>query len=229
MFPIKEKEDFQKLNKLLSLKGQVRAVRLQDKLGEQNYHQNAEKLHKPLIDTSKDTAENLTKTIMETYIKSNKAIENLNYKLLEIKNDKGIFATFLISPLSKITNPENTTQFIIVKDSSSNRVTDLLIINTIPITSHVNLLIFRDTGEVLELKEDLLKMITHKNYIVDLVSLAGKKLMYDFAKEIHFDVRSQGRKSTRDHTLINMLKSPGLMVSASGISTIFVPSDPDEL
>ena len=47
--------------------------------------------------------------------------------------DRGILATYLMSPLSKITNPENTTQFKLVKDSSSSRVNALLIHNTIPI------------------------------------------------------------------------------------------------
>ena len=54
--------------------------------------------------------------------------------------------------------------------------------------------------------------------------------MYDFAEEMHFDVRGRGRKHTRDSTLINLLKSPGLMVSASGVSnTISIPSNGDEL
>ena len=43
-----------------------------------------------------------------------------------------------MSPLSNRTNPEKTTQFRLVKDSSSNRVNDLLIHNTIPITFHDN-------------------------------------------------------------------------------------------
>ena len=73
-------------------------------------------------------------------------------------------------------------------------------------------------------------MITNKNYNVDLASLADKKLMYDFAKEMHFDTKAQGNKSTRDRTLIKLLKSPGLMVSASGVlKTIFLSSDPDDL
>ena len=40
-------------------------------------------------------------------------------------NDRGKLATYLMSPLSKIINPENTTQFKLVKDSTSNRVNDL--------------------------------------------------------------------------------------------------------
>ena len=73
-------------------------------------------------------------------------------------------------------------------------------------------------------------MITNKNYNVDLASLQDMKLMYDFAKEMNFDTKALGNKSTRDRTLIKLLKSPGLMVSASGVSkTIFLSSDPDEV
>ena len=135
-----------------------------------------------------------------------------------------------MSPLSKITNPENTSQFKLLKDSSSNRVIDLKINKTIPITLYGNILTFRDAGKEFELTGDLLKMITNKNYNVDLASLQDKKLKYDFAKEMNFDLKAVGNKSTRDRTLIKLLKSPGLIVSASGVSkTIFSSSDPDEL
>ena len=96
-------------------------------------------------------------------------------------NDRGILATSLMSPLSKITNPENSSQFKLVKDHNSNRVNVLLIKNTIPITLYNNLLTFRDTGKEFELKGNLLKMTTNSNYNVDHASLAHKKLMYDFA------------------------------------------------
>ena len=144
-------------------------------------------------------------------------------------NDRGIITSYLLSPLAKITNPENSTQFKLVKDSSSNRVNDLLRHNSKPITLHENLLTFRDSNKQFELKGDLLKMITNKNYNVDLASLQDKKIMYDFAKEMNFDMRAPGNKSTRDRPLIKLLKSPGLIVSASAISkTIFLSSDPDE-
>ena len=92
------------------------------------------------------------------------------------------------------------------------------------------MLTFRDTNKQFELKGDLLEMITNSKFNVDLASLADKKLMYDFAKEMHFDQNAVGNKSSRDRKLIKLLKSPGLTVSASGVSkTIFLSSDPDEL
>ena len=45
-----------------------------------------------------------------------------------------------------------------------------------------------------------------------------------------FDVQAQRNNSTRDCTLMKLLKSPGLMVSVSGVSkTIFLSSDLDNL
>ena len=188
------------------------------------------KVFEPVTKSLENTSENLTKVITETSIINNLAIENIIGKLLEIMIDRGILATYLMSLLSRITNPENTTQFKLVKDHNSNRVNDLLINNTIPITLYGNILTFRDTGTNFELKDDLLEMITNNKFNVDLSSLQDKKLMYDFAKEMHFDRKALGNKSIRDRKLIKLLNSPGLMVSASGVSkTIFLSSDPNEL
>ena len=145
-------------------------------------------------------------------------------------NDRGILATYLMSPLSKITILENTSQFKLVKDHISNRVNDLLMKNKNTITLHGNMLTFRDTNEQFELKGGLLEMITNSKFNVDLASSSDKKLMYDFAKEMKFDTKAVGNKSIRDRKLIKSLNSPGLKVSASGISkTIFLSSDPNEL
>ena len=60
----------------------------------------------------------------ETSIKNNQALENLNNKILEIMNDRGIISSFSLCPLPKTTNPENTSQFGLVKDSDCSRVGD---------------------------------------------------------------------------------------------------------
>ena len=230
LYSIKDREDLENLTELVSLQEQVKVVRLQDKLGEQNFHEDMKKVFETVTKSIENTSENLTKSITETSIKNNLAIENININLLEIMNDRGILATYLMSPLSRITNPENKSQFKLVKDHNSNRVNDLLMKNKIPITLYGNMLTFRDTNKQFELTGDLLEMVTNKDYNVDHASLADKKLMFDFAKEMHFYMKAVGKKPTRDKTLIKLLKSPGLIVSASGVSkTIFLSSDPDEL
>ena len=188
------------------------------------------KVFEPVTKSLENTSEKLTKAITETSIKNNQATENIHNNFLEIMNDRGILATYLMSPLSRITNPENSSQFKLVKDPSSNRVNDLKTNKTIPVTLYGNMLTFRDTNKQFELKGDLLEMITNSKFNVDLASLSDKKLMYDFAKEMHCDLNTPGNKSTRDRKLIKLLNSPSLMVSASGISkAIFLSSDPNEL
>ena len=195
LYSFKNREDLENLEELVSLQDQVKVVKLQDKLGRQNFHEDMKKVFEPVTKSIENTSQNLTKAITETSIKNNLAIENINNNLLEIMNDRGILATYLMSPLSKITNPENTTQFKLVKDSSSNRVNDLKINKTIPITLYGNILTFRDTGKEFELTGDLLETITNTKFNVDLASLQDKKLMFDFAKEMHFDLKAPGNKS----------------------------------
>ena len=157
-------------------------------------------MFEPVTDTIKDTSKNLTKTLTETSKKNNQALEKLNNRPLKIMKDRGMLASYFMSSLSKINNPENSTQFKLVKHSSSKRVNDLLIHETIPFPLYNNLLTFRDTGKEFGLQGDLLKMITNKNYNNDFASLADKKLLYDFAKGMHFDVRGLVNKPTRDRT-----------------------------
>ena len=97
--PNKNLEELEKLNGLVSLQDQVEEVRLQDKLGEQNFQYDAQKALEPRTDTNKSTSESLTKAITETFLKNNEALDNSNKKLPEIINDKGILTFYLLSPL----------------------------------------------------------------------------------------------------------------------------------
>ena len=147
MYAIKNNEELENLKELVSLENQVKVVRPQDKLGKQNFHEDIKIVFEPVTKSLENTSQDITKPITETSNKNNQAIETLNNKLLEIMNDRGILATYLMSPLSKITNPENSSQFKLVKDYNSNRVNDLLMKNTIPITLYNILLTFHDTGK----------------------------------------------------------------------------------
>ena len=79
-------------------------------------------------------------------------------------------------------------------------------------------MIFVDTNKEFKLEGDLLKLITNKNYKIDLASLSDKKLKYDFAREMHFGGKASSKKSKINRTVIRLPKSPGLMISASGVS-----------
>ena len=194
MFPIKDREDLQKLYELISLKNQVQEVRLQDKLGEQNYHEDAKKLFKPMTDEIKNTSEKITRTLTETSNNNNKAIENLNEKILELMNDKGMIAPYLASSLVNLLKPENKSQFGLIKDFNSTKMNDFLINEGIPVTLVSNLLNFRDSKKSFKLEGDLLKAITVYDFNVDHSNQQDRKLIYEFAKEMNFNIKEKGKK-----------------------------------
>ena len=228
LFPIKNREDLKNLNELVSLQNQVNEVRLQDRLGEQNYHEDSKKLFKPMTDVIKSTSENITKTLTENSINNNKAIENLNEKILELMDEKGMIAPYLVSSLSNVFNLENKSQFRLRKDPDSTKLNDFLIHGKIPVTIFSNMITFRDTDKTFRLEGDLLKVITNHKFNVDHSSPQDKKLIYEFAKEMNYDTKNTGRPSVRHNSMIRLLDQPAIM--ASGISkTIILSSDPNEL
>ena len=57
LFPIKDKEDLEKLNELVSLQDEVKVVRLQDKLGKQNFHEDMKKVFQPVTKSLENTSQ----------------------------------------------------------------------------------------------------------------------------------------------------------------------------
>ena len=48
LYSIKDREDLENLNELVSLQDQVKTVRLQDKLGKHNFHEDMKKVVEPI-------------------------------------------------------------------------------------------------------------------------------------------------------------------------------------
>ena len=67
LFAINNREDLDKLEELASLQDQVKVVRLQDKLGKQNFHEDMKKVFEPVTKSLENTSENLTKAITVFY------------------------------------------------------------------------------------------------------------------------------------------------------------------
>ena len=228
LFPIRNVTDLQNLNEAISLQNQVKVAKLQDKLGEQNFHEDMIKVFEPLTDTLKKTSENITKTITENSINNNKAIENLNEKILEMMNDKGLIAPYLASSLVEVFKRDNKSQFRLRKDPNSTKMNDFLIHGTIPVTIFSNMITFRDSNKSFRLEGDLLKVITNYKFNIDHSNPQDKKLIYEFAKEMNYDTKSIGRPSVRHNSRVKLLDQPAIM--ASGFSkTIILSSDPNEL
>ena len=84
MNPIKNIEELKNLNKLVSSENQVKVVRLQDKLGKQNFHEDLKKVFQLVTKSNKNVSEEVADTVTGTSNNNNRALENLNNKFLKI-------------------------------------------------------------------------------------------------------------------------------------------------
>ena len=127
MFSIKNVEYLQKLNESGPLESQVKATRLQSRLGGQNFREDMNKVLEPVTKSFKDVSGEVTKTKIENSLNNNKAIENSNEKILELMNDKVMIARYLASFLVTLFKPENESQFRLIKDLNSTKMNDFII------------------------------------------------------------------------------------------------------
>ena len=56
LYSIKDSEDLENLNELVSLQDQVKVVILQDKLGKQNFHKDMKKVLEPVTKSLENTS-----------------------------------------------------------------------------------------------------------------------------------------------------------------------------
>ncbi len=177
LYSIKNPEELENFNELISLQSQVKEVRLQDKLGEQNDQQNTKNFIEPMTDAIKNTSENLTKTIKETFKKTNKAIEKLNENVLVLMIKKGMIAPYLAFSLVNLFKPENESQYKLTKDRICVRMNDFLINGGIPIALCSNTLTFRDSSKSFKLNGDLLETMTCYDFNVSRSNPKDQKLI----------------------------------------------------
>ena len=97
----------------------------------------------------------------------------------------------------------------------------------VPVFLVSNMLTFRDSNRSFNLDGDLLETMTNYDINVSHSNPKDQKLIYEFGKEMNFNIKQKGRKSDRGKALLNLLKSSAVM--ALGISSKFLPSDPNEI
>ena len=181
-----------------------------------------------MTDAIKDTSENLTKTITENSIDNNKAIENLNERILELMNDKGLIAPYFASSLVNLFKPENKVQKRLKKDLNSTKLNVFLINEGKPVTLFSEMITFRDSNKSFKIDGELLELITNYDFNISHYNPKNQNLIYEFGKEMNFNIKQKGRKSNRLKSMIKLLKSPTIMASGSP-NIIILSSDPDEL
>ena len=76
LYAIKNVDDLENLNELASMQNQVKLVRLQDKLGKQNFQEDMKKVFEPVSESIEDVSEEIMETMAEKSNENNQALEN---------------------------------------------------------------------------------------------------------------------------------------------------------
>ena len=179
-----------------------------------------------MTDIVKDVSNDKTKTVTEPSFKNKRALEILIDKFLKLMNDKCLIAPYLDSSVVNFFKPENKSQFKSIRERNTTRMIDFLVNGGIRVTLICNILTFIDSSKSIKLDGDLLESKTNYGFNDSYSNAQDQKLFFEFGKDVNFKLRQKVRKCPRDQSLINLHKSPAVM--ASGISTIFSPSDPND-
>ena len=99
-----------------SFQNQVKGLKLQEKLGQQNFHYDMKKVFESVAGTVKNVSEEVKEAKTETAKGSKKTFTDLNEKDYELVKDKGIIHSQLATPLLILVAPENKSQFKLFKD-----------------------------------------------------------------------------------------------------------------
>ena len=73
---------------------------------------------------------------------------------------------------------------------------DFLINEGIPVTIFSNIITFRDGNKSFKLDGDLLETITICDFNVSQSNPKDQKLIYEFGKEMNFNIKQKGRQVT---------------------------------
>ena len=154
----------EKLIELVSLQDQVKCLRLQDKLGKQNFHGDMKKVFELITDYVKQTAQETIgapeDTARATELKgeeTNNAINKMGDSIKYAIN----FDLRLTEPLSEVANSKITSQFRLQVNLFSKK---FYITKNVSIAFHGKSLAFIGSNEKSDLEGDILELMTNQNF-----------------------------------------------------------------
>ena len=83
LYSIKSRDDLEKLNDLVSFQSQVKALRFQDKLGNQNFHEDLTKLFETVTKSTEGICENVKKNNDGNLYRERKSTVDLKRQFFE--------------------------------------------------------------------------------------------------------------------------------------------------
>ena len=251
MYSIHNRDDLEKLKKLQETKSSVKAERLKEKLGKQDFHYDMEEVFEPVTENQKQNQtkqqelsekqiqapRDSTQTTTQAIENQTRAIEHssdiLNKNLqksIEDANSNQVDSS-IVKTVSNLLNTQSQFRLEPVEGNPN-----LFIIN--PFTNPQQVLIKGSTmtfqnGNTYYLNDpDLSNFITNTQH--DKIKNIAVK--YNFLRDMNYDLNYGDKKSNRYNVIKSVLQpqiGSGLNFTgqrpANPVVCVFLPTDPDEL
>ena len=240
MYSIHNRDDLEKLKKLQETKSSLKAERLKEKLGKQDFHYDMEEVFEPVTENQKqnqtkqqELSEKQIQALRDSTQTTTQAIENqtraiehssdiLNKNLQKSIKDANSnqVDSSIVKTVSNLLNTQSQFRLEPVEGNLK-----LLIIN--PFTNPQQVLIKGSTmtfqnGNTYYLNDlDLSNFITNTQH--DKIKNIAVK--YNFLRDVNYYLNYGDKKSNRYNFIKSMLQ-PQI---GSGLNFVSLPSDPDEL
>ena len=240
MYSIHNRDDLEKLKKLQETKSSLKAERLKEKLGKQDFHYDMEEVFEPVTENQKqnqtkqqELSEKQIQALRDSTQTTTQAIENqtraiehssdiLNKNLQKSIKDANSnqVDSSIVKTVSNLLNTQSQFRLEPVEGNPN-----LFIIN--PFTNPQQVLIKGSTmtfqnGNTYYLNDpDLSNFITNTQHD----KIKNITVKYNFLRDMKYDLNYGDKKSNR-YIFIKSMLQPQL---GSGLNFVFLPSEPDEL
>ena len=259
MYSIHNRDDLEKLKKLQETKSSLKAERLKQLLGKQDFHYDMEEVFEPVtknqtkqqqqsekqIQALRDSTQTTTQAIRESSNALNKNLQKSikeydeftcrnNQLVTDLVNSNQVDST-IIKTVSNLLNDKNKSQFSLEPVEGNP---NLFIINPIipqQVLIKNNTLTFLSSGNKYNLKDpDLSYFITNAQLDTQPQNV---NLIYSFLNNMKYNINYGDKKSKRYYfikDLINQYIYQHIPYQLSQLGSgfnqyVFLPSDPDEL
>ena len=253
MYSIHNRDDLEKLKKLQETKSSLKAERLKEKLGKQDFHYDMEEVFEPVTEKQskqQELSEKQIQVLRDSTQTTTQAIQDQTRAIQESSNTLNKKLHKSVKEYNKITNRNNQ----IVTDLFNSNQVDSSIVKTVsnllndnnksqfslePVEGSSNLFTINPTdpqqvlikgstmtfenGNTYNLNDPDLQYFMTNTQIDK--EIQNENLIYNFLKDMKYNINYGDKKSHRYYFIKAMLQ----LQIGSGLNFIFLPSDPDEL
>ena len=212
IFIIKNREDYDKLEKYKKSKQKLFEKQSKEKLGDQSFYYDMKQVFEPSIDPQKESAKDIIKSqelTQKAITEGNQNLQNTltsGFDILNTLVKSNMIDSNIVQTLSNIMNTKNKSQFGLNYDKIQNTFT-INPVNPQRVKIEGYNMMFKN-GNVYDMRDkDLAHFLSNSNKNKN--NITDDELIYKFYKDVKYDLNLAGDKRSNRYRYIKKLETKG--------------------